>query len=345
MYDYEIRNVLHAYYDMTTIKFMEHCDDIEITNHRRKSFAEDVYGAQQWAWLLWSECDLNIDILRVNAMLSLSELEKVGKTIVILFNNWEKQKIMIPLIKELNEGKTLEASFAKLCKKLNSGERDICDIYKNMPDEQAKNIERVYNMLDTLKVKIRQGIINWNITGIRRESIAEHVYSTQQLAWLMWVVSKEDIDIFRILAMLSIHETEEIIIGDITPYSGISPEEKLRMGNEAVEKILHGLRQYVKMHSFIKEFDAEKTSDAFFAHLCDKLDCDLAVKFYSDGGYCSIENATLGMKENSEIQKFISNGAKTVADVFIMADEHMYVNTIFKEIVDFVKDYNVSTMS
>ena len=68
-----------------------------------------------------------------------------------------------------------------------------------MTKEQFDNLMYVRDTLETLKNKIRQGVINWNITGIRRESIAEHVYSTQQLAWLMWLATNKKIDIFKVV--------------------------------------------------------------------------------------------------------------------------------------------------
>lgn len=44
------------------------------------------------------------------------------------------------------------------------------------------NILRFYILATSLKNKIRQGSIYWNVTAPRRESIAEHVYDTCMLA-------------------------------------------------------------------------------------------------------------------------------------------------------------------
>ena len=342
----EIQNLLEAYYAMGTLKFVE-CRNHRVQARRFESVAEHVYTAQQWAWLLWSESlGAAISIFRVVAMLSLSELYNTKKSTVILFGNWQKQSLILSLISEFDENKTADAKFAHVCKAFADGEEHIRDwnIGVDISWDAYEKIMGVYNILDTLKPKIRQGVINWNITDVRRESIAEHVYSTQQLAWLMWLETNEEIDILKVVSTLSIHEVEETIIGDITPYSGITPEQKREMGIKAVRKVLGILKQYEFMHSLINEFDDEETPNAFFAHLCDKLDCDLTIKYYSDGGYCSIENATDSMKNNHKIQKLILDGAETVADVFIMADEHMYAGTIFEEVVNFVKTCNVTTI-
>ena len=338
----EMLNLLEAYYAMGKLKFAGHWN-INIASDRYESIAESVYAAQQMAWILWSEREEDIDIHKVIAMISLSEVSRL-KDSVVLFGDLGKKAKISDIMREFNAGLTAEAFFAGICKSIVDGNYYTDEVLERMPNDEFERITSVYETLLTLKMRIRQGIINWNITGIRRESVAEHVYSVQQLAWLMWMVSDEDIDIFRVVSMLSIHETEESIIGDITPFCGITPEEKLKMGHEAVEKLLGDLKQFDMMYSIIKEFDAEETPDAFFAHLCDKLDCDLAVKFYSDGGYCSIANATEKMKNNPKIQKLIADGGKTVADMFIMSDEHMYTGTIFEEVIDFVKQHDVTKL-
>lgn len=340
----EIQNLLEAYYAMSSLKFSERKDKARI--QRCESDAEHIYSAQQWAWLLWSECMQQLNIFRIIAMLSLSELYRGKKNSVILFGDWAKQAFIMSCINEFDAENTEEAKIAHLCKMLAEGRFLVTfsGEAKNMTMVQFANLMHVQETLDTLKTKIRQGIINWNITGIRRESIAEHVYSVQQLAWLMWLGTNKKIDILKVVSTLSIHEVEETIIGDITPYSGITPEQKREMGIKAVKEVLGKLNKYEFMHALINEFDDEETENAFFAHLCDKLDCDLTVKYYSDGGYCSIENATDAMKNNPKIQKLIEAGAKTVADAFIMADEHMYTGTIFEEVLNFAKVCDVTKL-
>jgi len=341
----EIQNLLQTYYAMSTLKFSERMEKFD-DKKRYESDAEYIYIAQQWAWLLWSECMQHLNIFRIIAMLSLSELCNVKKRSIIVFGDFQKKMEFISVVSEFDKGDTEESKIAHLCKLLADGSFRVEQYVRieNITEKQYRNLICVYDTLETLEAKIRQGVINWNITGIRRESIAEHVYSVQQLAWLMWLATNEKIDILKVVSMLSIHEVEETIIGDITPYSGITPEQKREMGIKAVKKVLGNLKQYEFMHSLINEFDDEKTPDAFFAHLCDKLDCDLTVKHYSDGGYCSIENATDAMKNNPKIQKLIADGAKTVADAFIMADEHMYVGTIFEEVLNVAKTCDVTTL-
>ena len=95
-----------------------------------------------------------------------------------------------------------------------------------MNERQIFNMLDVYYKLCSLKRKKRQGWVYWNVANTRIESIAEHVFGVQQLAWIMYSEAQLDLDIFKVIAMLSLHETEEVIIGDITPFDNVTDEEK-----------------------------------------------------------------------------------------------------------------------
>lgn len=187
-----------------------------------------------------------------------------------------------------------------------------------------------------LKEKERTGFIKWNVSG-RRESVAEHISSAQSLAWALWSEYDLDLDIFKVIAMLSVHETGESIIGDITPYDGVSLITKAEYEKAAVNSICEKLTKGNMIVSLFDEFEAKETPEAKFAYLCDKLDCDLQAKLYSDAKRCSILNATYGMVSNEEIQSIIENGAKTVFDVFWAADKHIYEGTFLEEFFNELK--------
>ena len=109
-------------------------------------------------------------------------------------------------------------------------------------------------ILTKLKNKKRQGWIYWNVTADRIESIAEHIFGAEQLAWLIYSEAELDLDIYKVISMLSLHETEEITIGDITPFDQVSREEKKRRGHIAIEETFKNLFQNEMMINLIKEF-------------------------------------------------------------------------------------------
>ena len=210
-----------------------------------------------------------------------------------------------------------------------------------MNNREMLGLLDTYYRLSVLKHKERSGWVEWNVIARRLESVAEHVFSVQQLAWLIYSEAELDLDIEHVISMLSLHETEEVKIGDITPFDGVSEDEKLRIGNEAVDELLGNLKRKNKMISLIDEFNERKTKEAKFAYLCDKLDCDLQAKKYSDEGRCTIGCAPKGLIDNPDIRKLIlESGAKNVSDVFIAHDESKYHGTVFAEIVQFLKEYN-----
>lgn len=210
-----------------------------------------------------------------------------------------------------------------------------------METRKLLNVLEFYYETARLKEIERSGWKRWNVSREKRiESIPEHVYGTQQLAIAIYSEFDLQIDISKVLMMLAIHETEEINIGDITPFDGISAEEKLAMGKKAVDKTFRNLAKKDFFVSLIAEFDARKTPEAIFAHLCDKMEADLQVKKYSDEGRCSLNSASAKIMEDRAVQTIIKNGAKTVADVFIEYDAPKYEQSeIFSEMIQFLKTY------
>jgi len=83
-------------------------------------------------------------------------------------------------------------------------------------------------------------------------------------------------------------QTEDIKIGDMTPFDGITREEKRLMGKKAVEDTLAILKQGAKYQDYIEEFEQRITKEAKFAYLCDKMDSDLQAKKYSDADFACI---------------------------------------------------------
>ena len=213
-----------------------------------------------------------------------------------------------------------------------------------MEKEKILNVLHYYYETATLKEVERTGWKEWNVSRNRRiESIPEHIYGTQHLAMAIFSEFDLDIDIFKVVTMLSLYETEEINIGDKTPFDGISDADKLKMGKVAVNKTFSTLRKKEMFINIIDEFNERKTPEAIFAYLCDKMECDLQAKKYSDEGRCSFENVSPNVLGDVRVQKIIANGAKTVADVFIDYDTYRYTeNNIFFDMIHFLKEYSTN---
>lgn len=76
-----------------------------------------------------------------------------------------------------------------------------------------------------IKNVIRTGWVDWKIKRERIESVAEHIFGVLMLAVAVWSEFGYDIDLTKTLTMIAVHETEEILIGDLTSFQ-ISKQEK-----------------------------------------------------------------------------------------------------------------------
>lgn len=151
-------------------------------------------------------------------------------------------------------------------------------------EEKLNDAMRFYLLATQLKYKIRSGWdeTHWNVSKERIESIAEHVYGTCILALSIDSEFTTNLDINKVIKMLVIHEIGEVVIGDITPFDNITPEEKLEREHEAIKEVLGNLIKKEEFYSLLLEFDEKKTKEAIFAHHCDKLEADIQAKVYQD---------------------------------------------------------------
>ncbi|MBO5179985.1 MAG: HD domain-containing protein [Clostridia bacterium] len=189
----------------------------------------------------------------------------------------------------------------------------------------ATNVIEFYKIVVALKQIIRSGWKQWNVKQERLESVAEHVYGTCMLAIAMASEFDYNIDIKKVVMMMAIHELEETVIPDITPFDGISEEEKMRMGHEAIVQILTPLASASTLISLIMEFDSRTTAEARFAYQCDKLECDLMSIMYDRQETVPFKDATDRVTTSSKLMDMYENGeAKTMADFFYLHDKEKY---------------------
>ena len=188
---------------------------------------------------------------------------------------------------------------------------------------REENVVRFYALTNKLKNVIRTGWKDWNVNKERIESVAEHIFGTQMLALAISSEYKYDIDLKKVLYMLAVHELEEIYIGDLTMFQ-ISKEEKRKLGEEAVKKVLSNLLNKEEIENLINEFEEKITKEARFAYFCDKLECDLQSKMYDEENCVDLNN----QKDNKtfyddRVQKLLSEG-KSFSEMWMMFGQQNY---------------------
>ena len=214
--------------------------------------------------------------------------------------------------------------------------------------ERIKNTMRFYLLATQLKYKIRSGWdeTHWNVSKERIESIAEHIYGTCILALSIDSEFETHLDIGKVIKMLVLHELGEVVIGDITPFDNITPEEKMEKEHAAIKEVLGELIKKEEYFALLMEFDEKRTKEAIYAHHCDKLEADIQAKVYQAMG---CQNS-LDMQENNvvfkskKVQQMVRDGAKTAFDIWYEWDKSLYVDDEkFSALLDYIKEINTQS--
>ena len=209
-------------------------------------------------------------------------------------------------------------------------------------EEKLRNSMRFYLLATQLKYKIRSGWdkTHWNVSKERIESIAEHVYGTCILALSIDSEFKANLDINKVIKMLVLHELGEVIIGDITPFDNITPEEKMKKEHEAMREVIGDLVNQEEFLSLLFEFDEKKTKEAIFAHHCDKLEADIQAKVYQDMGcqHSLDEQEDNVVFKSNKVQQMVKDGAQTAFDIWYEWDKSLYYDDEdFARLLDYVR--------
>ena len=199
--------------------------------------------------------------------------------------------------------------------------------------EKVESIIKYYLQTTKLKDVVRSGWKYWHVKKERLESVAEHIYGTCMLAIGIWSQTLPPVNLSEVLLTLAIHETEEIIIGDLTPFDK-GYQDKVKQGKEATKKIFSGLVAKEVFENLLDNFNNGTTPEGIFAKKCDKLGCDLQAKIYDEQGYMKLENAEKCVKESEKITKLQARGAKRASTFFIYNDRPIFT----KDIKDQEKD-------
>ncbi len=207
---------------------------------------------------------------------------------------------------------------------------------------KAKTVIDYYVLCNKLKNIVRTGWKDWNVNRYRVESIAEHIYGVQMLAIAMYKTYEYKIDIEKVILMLALHETEEIFIGDITMFDK-PKEEKTRLGHKAIHKMFNEILEYEELEKLLLEFDARESKEAKFAYQCDKLECDLQAKLYSEENCVDLNNQQNNKSfYDSRVQKLLEE-EKDFGKMWIQFGLDLYpYDDNFKEVSKYAKEEKIN---
>lgn len=212
---------------------------------------------------------------------------------------------------------------------------------------KIENAMRFYLLATKLKYKLRSGWDknHWNVSSERIESIAEHVYGTCILAISLDSEFQLNMDMGKVLKMLTVHEIGEVLIGDITPFDKITLEEKAEMEHKAMKDVLGDLFNKKELFDLLIEFDEHNTKESKFAYLCDKMEADIQAKVYQDMGYQhSLDEQENNVAfQNPKINEMIKNGAQTAFDIWYEYDKAKFDGEpVFIKVLSYIKNNNTN---
>lgn len=214
------------------------------------------------------------------------------------------------------------------------------DYAQNNPKPQT--VVEYYVLCNKLKKLIRKGWQDWHVSSKRLESVAEHIFGTQQLAIAMWSQYEYDLDLKKVVMMLAVHELEEIIIQDLTMWD-ITLAEKRKQGHQAVTKILKNLLAKDQIQALVLEFDDRQTKEAQFAYWCDKLECDLQSKIYDEEGLVDLSNQIGNKRLEDEMVKKMLQEGKTWSEMWLHFSRERYdYDQNFLEVSHYAEQNNIT---
>lgn len=136
---------------------------------------------------------------------------------------------------------------------------------------------RFFHLAGRLKETARAG---WGLRGIGDpESVADHTFRVCLLALVLSRRAEPPLDRERCLALALVHDLAECIVGDITPYDGISTGEKHRREGEAMARFA-GMLGDDELPRLWEEYQAGETPEARFVKDLDKLETVLQAAEY-----------------------------------------------------------------
>lgn len=349
----------------------------EINNY---SIADNIFGSMTLAIAINSEFKETDNLGKLFRMMLLNDFSKLNPNYPIqdVLKKGKQYK------EEIDEARSLQSKQSKLIFKYKMLDYSLTQLiseqgntllYSDLlkegikifrpknSDEYSKyeEIFKFYYLNFKLKNKIRSGWDDkhWNINSERIERISEHIIGTIALAIAMdsefnyneEIDFDRNIEIDKIIKLLAIHEVGETLIGDITPFDGITPEQKKEMEHKAMIDAVGNLSDKNNLLDLLFNFDEQFSNESRFAHFCDKIEADLQSKFYQDcGSHHSLDdqsnNCVFG---SSKVQQMLKDGAQTAFDIWYGWDINIYKDSYafpeFANMLKVIRDNNLFTLS
>ncbi|EAT36867.1 AAEL011081-PB [Aedes aegypti] len=154
---------------------------------------------------------------------------------------------------------------------------------RNKYSDYVKFLELVGNLKHTKRT-------GWVLRNVKDcETISGHMYRMGMMSFLL--DGQQDLDRIHVMELALVHDLAESIVGDITPYCGISREEKLLKEFSAISEIAELLGpNKEKLLELFNEYEEGKTPEAKFVKDLDRLDMVMQAFEYEKRDNCPMKH-------------------------------------------------------
>ncbi|KAF9921607.1 HD domain-containing protein 2 [Linnemannia zychae] len=168
--------------------------------------------------------------------------------------------------------------------------------YKNQADSIKGTIQFLH-IVEKLKRTKRTGWVNHGVKPA--ESIADHMYRMGIMAMLI-DEKTAGVDKNKCIKMAIVHDLAESLVGDITPYDGVSVEDKHAQERNAMQYLCHDLLgwtpQAQEISALWAEYEDASTPEALLVKDFDKFEMILQASEYEKSEDMTLEDFFAGTR-------------------------------------------------
>ncbi|XP_055386737.1 myb-like protein D [Condylostylus longicornis] len=169
------------------------------------------------------------------------------------------------------------------------------------------DIIKFLELVGGLKHTKRTGFVLRDVKNC--ESISGHMYRMAMMTFLL--DGTEGLNQTKCMELALVHDLAECIVGDLTPFCGVTKEDKKRMEMEAMEKICKLIEPRGKrMWELFVEYESGESPESKFVKDLDRLDMVLQAFEYEKRDNCLMKHqeffdSTDGKFEHSFVKKLV----------------------------------------
>ncbi|KAF9909895.1 HD domain-containing protein 2 [Linnemannia zychae] len=198
---------------------------------------------------------------------------------------------------EIMEGTPDDASVVARMTELGTGCLDRIGSNHKSKAQSVKGTLQFLHIVEKLKRTKRTGWVN---NGIKpAESIADHMYRMGIMAMLI-DEKTAGVDKNRCIKMAIVHDLAESLVGDITPYDGVTVEDKHTQERNAMHHLCHELlgwsAQAQEISELWAEYEAAATPEALLVKDFDKFEMIMQALEYEKSEDVTLEDFFAGTR-------------------------------------------------